>query len=157
MTKDGGDRRAERTLLRCNANVGVGKCAPAIPTDSWASPPLPGLRQTEAGTMGEPKPRKRIVAQLIVSPTHEREGAIAAVPEEAPQAVQLDQKEQAEWAREHLGPDRKVFVDLTAAANKEVDWKQVRARAGGCGQCYCQRRCAAACRCRHQHRVATKL
>ena len=46
-------------------------------------------------------------------------------------AVQLDQRQQSEWAREHLGPDRKVFLNLDDVPNHEVDWRQVRCSDGG--------------------------
>ena len=82
------------------------------------------------------KPRRRIVPQMLASPSSERliefgepGGAGSAAP--APPEVQQDQQAQAEWAREHLGPDRKVFLDLTTADNKEVDWRKVGVAAGG--------------------------
>ena len=86
--------------------------------------------------MAAPKPRRRIVPQMLASPSSERPiefgdvgGAAAAGT--APPEVQQDQQAQAEWARENLGLDRKVFLDLTTAENKEVDWRKVRLRGGG--------------------------
>lgn len=86
--------------------------------------------------MAAPKPRRRIVPQMLASPSSERPiefgdvgGAAAAGT--APPEVQQDQQAQAEWARENLGLDRKVFLDLTTADNKEVDWRKVRLREGG--------------------------
>lgn len=76
------------------------------------------------------KQRRRIVPQLVLSPgadgrQAELEDAAAGVEPAGPIQVQK-QREQSEWAREHLGPDRKVFLDLTdVAANKEVDWRKV--------------------------------
>ncbi|KAL4443795.1 hypothetical protein ABPG75_011532 [Micractinium tetrahymenae] len=74
------------------------------------------------------KPRKRIVPQLITNPgsqdRDEEAALLAGQPEAAPQPA-VDQREQSEWAREHLGPDRKVFLDLSALQNTEIDWKQI--------------------------------
>ena len=79
---------------------------------------------------GKAQVRKRIVPQLVTSPESVRPLEEAAdepaLPEPAAPGAQRDA---AAWAREHLGPDRRVFVDINAA--KEVDWRQVRGRAGG--------------------------
>ena len=73
------------------------------------------------------KPRKRIVAELVVSPTGGdrplADAAEADTPFEPPLPAQ--QREASAWASANLGPDRKVFVDLADAANKEVDWRKV--------------------------------
>lgn len=77
------------------------------------------------------KPRRRIVPQLITSPSSQDRDADALLTAEQPQAAPppaVDQREQSEWARENLGPDRKVFLDLSALSNTEIDWKQVRTR-----------------------------
>lgn len=79
-------------------------------------------------TMAAAKPRKRIVAQLVISPTSgDRPQELTEDPatEVAPVAAEK-QRDQSAWAKEHLGAERKVFVDLTDTANKEVNWRQVR-------------------------------
>jgi hypothetical protein len=81
--------------------------------------------------MAQPaKPRRRIVAQLVSSPLETRRDIVEA-PTDAPGSSalpglptpQLDQPAQSKWAEEHLGKDRKVFVDLNING-VEVDWKQ---------------------------------
>ncbi|KAL4442016.1 hypothetical protein ABPG77_011277 [Micractinium sp. CCAP 211/92] len=74
------------------------------------------------------KPRRRIVPQLITSPnSQDRDDDALLIAEKAEAAAPpaVDQREQSEWAREHLGPDRKVFLDLSALSNTEIDWKQI--------------------------------
>ncbi len=81
--------------------------------------------------MAQQKPaRRRIVPEQIVSPGADDRRAqleeAGAGSEPAGPILLQKQREQAEWAREHLGPERKVFLDLTdVAANKEVDWRKV--------------------------------
>lgn len=76
------------------------------------------------------KQRRRIVPQLVVSPSADDRRAqvedAGTGNEPAGPILLQKQREQSDWAREHLGPDRKVFLDLTdVAANKEVDWRKV--------------------------------
>lgn len=89
------------------------------------------------GAMAQPaaKQRRRIVPEQIVSPgADDRRAQLEEAgtgSEPAGPILLQKQREQAEWAREHLGPDRKVFLDLTdVAANKEVDWRKVGPPAG---------------------------
>eukprot|EP00887_Chlorella_sp_A99_P002055 scaffold18.g2055.t1 len=69
--------------------------------------------------------RKRIVPQLVVTSPSAPEQDDAA--EAARQAPITDLREQAELAREKLGPDRKIYIDLDALVdeNKQVNWKQL--------------------------------
>ena len=82
------------------------------------------------------KPRRRIVPLLVSSPTSDRglggfgDGEAPAAPALLPARPPQDQRQQSEWAREHLGPERKVFVDLTAS--QDVDWRKVRAATARC-------------------------
>lgn len=79
-----------------------------------------------------PKPGRRLVAQLVSSPL-DAHPDVSEAPGDAPgtsalpglPTAQLDQPAQSLWAEEHLGKDRKVFVDLTQTSG-EVDWKQAR-------------------------------
>lgn len=83
------------------------------------------------------KPRRRIVPQLITSPSsqdRDEDALLAAAQPEAAVPPAIDQREQSEWARENLGPDRKVFLDLSALSNTEIDWKQVRAHCKRAGR-----------------------
>lgn len=72
------------------------------------------------------------MAQLVVSPTGgDRPLADAAeVDATFEPPLPQQQRDASAWASANLGPDRKVFVDLTDAAHKEVDWRKVRGGAG---------------------------
>lgn len=78
------------------------------------------------------KPRKRIVPQLIAASPTKLPDAYEGLPPPSPQLQVTDLREQAEFAKEHLGLDRKIYVDLRPYQehNKAVNWKQVRPRAG---------------------------
>lgn len=75
----------------------------------------------------EQKPRKRIVPQLIVASPTKLPDAYDGLPPPSPQLQVTDLREQAAFAKEHLGLDRKIYVDLRPyqESNKAVNWKQV--------------------------------
>jgi hypothetical protein len=78
--------------------------------------------------MNPPKPRKRIVPQLLSSPTGTSKHKIDALSG----PLQVDNlKEQYTQAKELLGPGRKTYVNLAPyqTEHKQVSWKRV----GCCG------------------------
>lgn len=78
--------------------------------------------------MNPPKPRKRIVPQLLSSPTGTSKHKIDALSG----PLQVDNlKEQYTQAKELLGPGRKIYVNLAPyqTEHKQVSWKRV----GCCG------------------------
>lgn len=81
--------------------------------------------------MNPPKPRKRIVPQLLSSPTGTTKHKIDALSG----PLQIDNlKEQYTQAKELLGPGRKIYVNLAPyqTEHKQVSWKRV----GCCGMAH---------------------
>ncbi len=80
--------------------------------------------------MKPPKPRKRIVPQLLSSPTGTSKHKVDALSG----ALQVENlKEQYTQAKDLLGPGRKIYVNLAPyqTEHKQVSWKRV----GCCGVC----------------------
>ena len=73
----------------------------------------------------QPKPRKRIIPEQIISPTKAHNGNLAATA--SPQVEIGDLKVHSTVAAEQLGPGRKIYVDLAEYQKnaKAVDWREV--------------------------------
>ena len=74
--------------------------------------------------MNPPKPRKRIVPQLLSSPTGASKHKIDALS--GPLKIE-SLKDQAKRAKDALGPGRKIYVDLAPyqSEHKQVSWKKL--------------------------------
>jgi hypothetical protein len=74
--------------------------------------------------MNPPKPRKRIVPQLLSSPTGASKHKIDALS--GPLKIEK-LKDQAKRAKDVLGPGRKIYVDLAPyqSEHKQVSWKKL--------------------------------